>query len=828
MRNHPAKAFKVFALKPLLFFWTFFILLPFTNGQSAPSRAILKPQIKGQVIDGDTEKPLDYATITLFQVSDSSMVTGVVTDISGAFRLEPPEGNFYLVLEFIGYKNLLIPDIKIEQSNPLVDLGVIKLFPDATTLNEIEVRAEKSQMQLALDKRVFNVGKDLANIGGSAEDILDNVPSVTVDVEGQVSLRGSQNLRILIDGRPSGLVGADNANGLRSLPANMIDRIEVITNPSARYEAEGMAGIINIILKKNKKKGLNGAFDFNVGYPERYGTALNLNYRRKNFNFFANYGLSYRESPGSGSRYQEVYQNDTTLIQQNTRERLRTGISNSFRFGSDYTINEHNTITAALTYRISDEDNISTLTYNDFLFNLDNPTAITIRTDNEKEDEIELEYALNYKRTFKRKGQELTALLRYEENTETEASNIIEEFFDAENVTTGVPDLLQRSNNEEGDQNWLIQVDYVHPFAEEGKFEIGIRGSFRDILNDYIVEQLDNGEWFTFGNFDNNFDYDENISALYSTFGNKVGKFSYQLGLRAEHSDVDTRLITTGEENSQNYFNLFPSAHITYDLPSENAVQVSYSRRIRRPSFRELNPFTTFSDARNLFSGNPNLQPEFTHSLEAGHIKYWDDASFSSSIYYRHTEGVVQRIRTINETGDTTNLLPVNLSTEDAFGFEFNFSVSPVKWWKLSGDANFYRVITEGSYLDAVFSADTYTLNGRMTSRMTLWKKIDAQLRINYRAPRQTPQGSNRSYTFMDFGANKDIFKGKGTITLSVSDIFNSRRWRYTTFGENFITEGDFQWRARQVTLTLNYRLNQKKQRGGRGGGDRGGNGGMF
>ena len=799
------------------------MLAQYTKDQ-ARSKAI----IKGQVMDSNTEAPLDYATISLFSEVDSALITGAISDPSGAFSLEVPFGTYYAIFEFIGYQTRTISTIELNKDRSLADLGIVKLLSDATTLLEVEVRAEKSQMQLALDKRVFNVGKDLANQGGSAEDILNNVPSVTVDIEGQVSLRGSQNLRILIDGRPSGLVGQDNANGLRSLPANMIERVEVITNPSARYEAEGMAGIINIILKKEKKKGLNGSFDFNAGYPSRFGTAINLNYRRKNFNFFANYGLAYRESPGSGYRYQEVYDIDTTRIQETLRDRLRSGISNSIRLGTDFSIDEKNTLTGSLTYRVSDEDNLSELIYNDYLFDLNNPIAITRRTDNELEDELELEYAINYKRTFKKKGQTLTALARYEENTETESSDFVETFFNAENITTGKPELIQRSNNEEGDKNWLLQIDYVHPFAVDGKFELGYRGSFRDIDNDYIVEQLDNGIWETFGNFDNNFIYDENINAFYSTLGNKIGRFSYQLGLRAEHSDVDTRLVNTGEENKQNYFNLFPTAHLTYDLVADNAVQISYSRRIRRPGFRELNPFATFSDARNIFGGNPNLQPEFTHSMELSHIKYWGDASFSSSAYYRHTEGVVQRIRFINETGDTTTMIPVNLSTEDAYGFEFNFSFNPKKWWRINGDANFFRVMTEGTYQDQVFSADAFTLNARMTSMITLFEKIDAQIRVNYRAPRQTAQGSSRSYAFIDLGANKDILKGKGTITLSVSDLLNSRKWRYTTFGENFYNEGDFQWRARQFTLSLNYRLNQKKQRGRRGRGDDRGNQGMF
>jgi outer membrane receptor protein involved in Fe transport len=812
MRNHSTLVLIVLLLS-----------LHFSLGAQNRNAPVQNAIIKGQIIDGDSSNPLDYATITLFSSSDSSMVTGTVTDESGTFTIEAQPGTYYAVIDFISYQTKTINDITLSPSNRMADLGVIQMAQSSTMLEEIEVRAEKSQMQLSLDKRVFNVGKDLANIGGSAADILDNVPSVSVDIEGSVSLRGSQNLRILVDGRPSGLVGVENANGLRSLPANMIDRIEVITNPSARYEAEGMAGIINIILKKTKKQGLNGSFDVNVGYPQQYGTAINLNYRRKNFNLFANYGLSYRQSPGSGSLYQEFYRNDTTFIQSNTRERERTGLSNSIRFGSDYFINDKNTLTASFLYRGSDEENFGKLTYRDYLFNTDNPTGITTRTDDEFEDEFELEYALNYKRTFNKKGQELKALIRYEDNTETEGSDLQESFFDAENVSTGEPNLQQRSNNREGDRNYLFQLDYVHPFKEEGKFEIGYRGSLRDIKNDFLVEELNNQLWSPIDGFSNNLIYDENIHALYLILGNKINKFSYQLGLRGELSDVRTELVQTSEVNDRTYSNLFPTAHFTYELPDQNSVQISYSRRLRRPRFRELNPFFTYNDARNIYGGNPDLDPEFTDSYELGHIKYWGSASFSSSIYYRHTEGVVERIRTVNDEG-ITRTRPVNLSTQDAYGFEFNFSVEPTKWWRLSGDMNFYRAITEGLYEGITYDADTYTMNGRFTSRTTIKKEVDIQIRGNYRAPRQTTQGSSRAYIFFDLGANKDILKGKGTITFSIRDILNSRKWRYTSFGEDFYSEGDFQWRARQFTLSLNYRLNQKKQRGNRGQrGERGG-----
>lgn len=793
-----------------------------------------RPQvtIKGKIIDGDSGDPLDYATISLFSKRDSTLVTGGITDPKGKFVLETKKGRYYAQIDFLAFQTRIIPEITFEKGQLLADLGTIALAADAQTLAEVEVRAEKSQMQMSLDKRVFNVGKDLANTGASAEDILDNVPSVEVDVEGNVSLRGSGNVRILIDGKPSGLVGVDNANGLRSLPSNLIDQVEVITNPSARYEAEGMTGIINIVLKKDKKKGVNGSFDVTTGIPANYGAGLNMNFRRDKVNFFVNYGLSYRENNGGGFIYQERYRDDATFIQDQTRNHNRGGWSNSVRFGADYYINKYNTLTGSFLYRKSDEDNFSTITYKDYLntTNLANLQEITNRTDNEREDEKAIQYSLNYKKTFDKKGQELTATMQYEEDSETEGSDYLEKYFDRNNNPLDRPDLLQESNNAESEKQYLFQIDYVNPISADGKFELGVRSSIRDIRNDYEVNEFDDNIWqplldFRGNPLSNNFKYDEDIHAAYAILGNKVGKFSYQFGLRGEYSHVVTELIETNELNDRNYFNLFPSAFFNYEFSEKNAIQLSYSRRIQRPRFWYLNPFFTFSDARNQRTGNPNLDPELTHSTELGFINYFDKGTITSSAYYRYSEGTIQRsVRTVLDD-QTTLSRPENLKDEHAYGLEFTVSYSPYKWWRINSDLNFFRAITDGSNISEGLQADTYTMRGRATSRMTFWKEVDMQLRFSYRAPRETPQGRSKAISSIDLAANTDILKGKGTLTLSVRDLFNTRKYRGETFLDDFYAENEFQWRTRTATLTFNYRLNQQKKRGGRRGGDYGGGG---
>jgi ferric enterobactin receptor len=804
-------------------FTTSFILLMI---MSIPLSLFAQPSngiVKGKVVDVDTQAPLEYATVTIFSQKDSSIVTGDISNEQGVFAIETRGGKHFAKIEFIGFESQIINDIIINRQNKLADLGTIKLGVNSETLVEVEVRAEKSSVQMTLDKRIFNVGKDLANAGGSAADILDEVPSVAVDVEGNVSLRGSEGVQILIDGKPSGLVGIGNSNGLRSLPANLIDRVEVITNPSAKFEAEGSAGIINIVLRKQKKKGLNGSFDFTVGDPSIYGTAINLNFRRKKLNFFTNLGINYGRNFGGGDSYQEFYRGDTTEITLIERKQDRGGISGNIRFGADYYLNDKNTFTTSFLYRLGQDDNISTVDYQDFINNQNNFLSRTFRTDEEIEDESKLEYALTYTKKFEGKGHELVADVRFQDNTEKESSDFNEEYFLSDGARSSASDYFQRSNNKEGERRLITRLDYVKPFGKDKKLEAGYQGSYRYIKNDYLVEeQIANDEWVVFDGLSNDFKYDEEIHALYSTFGNKINKFSFQFGARVEYSDVVTELIQTNEINPRDYLNFFPSAFLTYDLPNNNAIQASYSRRLRRPRFWSLNPFFTLSDARNRFTGNPDLDPEFTDSYEIGHIKYWDKGSLGSSIYYRHTTGVIQRVISDVQVVDSlviTLRRPENLATRDDLGFEFNFSYSPYKWWKVNGDMNLFRSIIDGSNVNDSFTADTYTMSGRITSRMTIMKKTDVQLRVNYRAPRETTQGTTKAITSLNLGMSRDVFKKKGTLTLSVSDVFNSRKRRGTLFTDNLYREEEFQWRGRTTRLTLNYRLNQKKKRGGRRGG---------
>ncbi len=798
-----------------------------------------KAKFFGQIVDAESNEPLEYATIALYSMRDSSLVSGGITDLDGKFMIETRPGRFWAKVEFISYQTQFLKGIRMGRESMSYDAGTITMQPDSEMLNEVEVRAEKSNVVFTLDKKVFNVGKDLANKGGTAEDILNNVPSVTVDIEGNVALRGSENVRILIDGRPSGLTG-----GLRQIPANMIESIEVVTNPSAKYEAEGMAGILNIVLKKDKKKGLNGSFDLTVGYPTLVGLGVNMNYRQKKFNFFVNYGINYDTNPGRGYEYRETYGEQTSIYELN-RDIDQTSISNSIRFGADYFLNDSNTLTAAFLFRKADEEKTGINIYDDFLNTFDSAGFLQSeeRIDDELEDERNLEYSLLYKKQFKKEKQVLTADVRYQKRREIESSDLSEVYYsDIERATLlPITPLYQRSANDEAYGTWILQTDYEHPIKNEGKIEAGWRSSFRNVSNDYTVEQQIDNEWVNYvlvgdsaWQLSNVFDYQENIHAAYGTYGQKFGNFSYQMGLRAELTDIATELRVTNERRDTTYLNFFPSAFLNYDLGGQNSIQLSYSRRIQRPRFWNLNPFFTFNDDRSFFSGNPNLNPEYTHSLELGHIKRWKKASLSSSVYYQYSTDVMSRLRILDQTSNLAVTTSYNFDWRKRFGLEFNINASPFDWWRLNAEFNFFNneMLGTNAYNPEIPRTEVSVKNNAWTARLmskkTVWGDVDFQIRANFRSPQKTVQGSREAIYSIDLGFSKDLLKKKATITLSVRDLLNSRIRNYEVDEPDFFSRGEMQWRSRVTTLTFSYRLNQQKRRGGNRSGGFDGGGGDF
>ena len=767
-------------------------------------------KIEGKVTDDQSGAPLQFANAILLTPIDSTLITGANTDLNGKFELYTKPGNYLVKIQFISFQNRYF-NVKLSREEPIASLGTIKLVSNTEMLSEIVISAERTQMQLEIDKRIFDVSQDLNSIASNAAEILDNLPSISVDVDGNVNLRGSSNVRILVNGKPSGLVGISSPDALRQLQGNLIERIEVITNPSARYDAEGSAGIINIILKKEQERGLNGSFSVNTGVPANYGFSGNINYRSGPVNLFGSYGINYRENPGGG--FTDRVSRDT-LFTYIDNDRLRTGTSHNFRVGADFYLNNDNISTLSGMSRVSDELNTTNITYFDRtvsagLFNN------TLRKDIQKEIDNNLEYQISYRRIMEGKDHELNAQIQIRDNGEIEDSSI-----DSTNLLLGTPSqLYQRALNDEGDKNTLMQIDYVRPLGEGKKMETGYRGTLREISSDYLVEQIDDlGNFFPLVNFSNQFIYNEDVHAVYAIYENKMDKWGYQLGVRFEQTNIRTFQRETGETNNKDYLNTFPSAFLSYKVTNDQTMQASYSRRLSRPRFWYLNPFSSFSDPRNKSMGNTDLNPEYTDSYELGMLNNYNNASIYLGGYYRYSTGIIDRVQT-SEDGVNTVSIPRNIGIENAYGLEANFSADPVKWFNINGNANFYRAITQGKYNDIILDRDTYTARFRLNSKFKIGK-LDLQLSGNYDAPEKRTQGMRKSEYRLDLGASLDVLKGKGTLNLSARDLFNTRRYRGSTITDTFTEDTQFQWRSRQVRLSFTYRLKQKKKRGDRDRGD--------
>ena len=779
--------------------------------------------ISGQVIDAGDQAVLEYATVSLYKQPDNSLVTGGITDENGRFSIETGAGTYSVKVEYIAYEASFVENVVLSKDNMSVDVGTIQLSVSAEFIDEIEIVEEKSQLKFELDKQVYNVGKDLANTGATAQEVLDNIPSVTVDVDGNVNLRGSGNVRILVNGKPSGLVG--DANGLRSLQGNIIEKVEVITNPSAKYEAEGMAGIINIVLKKNKKEGLNGSVDVHTGYPHNHGVGLNLNYRVKKFNFFGNLGGAYRIGPGSGDFKQTFTYDGITTFTDRTREHERGGWNGNGRIGFDFFANDRNTITTSFLYQQAERNNTAEVILRDF-----DPDRIWVNGEqrNEEEDEsrMDFEYNFSFTHKFPESDHELTTDFQLTRELDDEVSDLTELLLDESNNTIGIPALMQRSFSFSEEMMYISQLDYKRPMNKDSRLETGLRFSSRDVTNDYGVNEFSDGEgWKPLLNFTNVVGYDEKIFAQYVQVGKEYGNLSYQFGLRGELSNIETALTTEGN-NTKRYYDIFPSAFFTYQLEQGNSVQVSYGRRVRRPGFFELNPFFTYSDDRNIFAGNPNLDPEYTHLAQVAHIKYWDKSTMNTALYFRHTDDVIQRIRTVDDEG-ISYVIPENLATSRIYGVQWTLSSDPAKWFRINASTNLYYQTVDGTNLNSTYENDGFAMSARLSTRFTFWKNAALQINQVYRSPQQYAQGKIKSMYYATVSASKDVLKGKGTLTFTVDDVLNSRRFRIDTESPGFTQDMDFQWRERRFTLNFNYRINQKKNRGG---GDRqfnGGGGGM-
>lgn len=786
-----------------------------TNAQRPESVEVI---VTGNVIDKETSEPLEYATIIFFSKRENKIITGGITDENGNFSIPVNTGMYDITIEYIAFKTQKIADKRISANE---NLGSFTLEMDAEALDEIEIIAETTTVDIRLDKKIYNVGKDLTVRGGTVSDVLDNLPSVSVDEEGNVALRGNDNVRILINGKPSGLVGLNSSDALKQLPAEAIERVEVITSPSARYESEGTGGIINIILRRSKLQGLNGAITGNVGYPETAGISGNINYRTGDFNFFNTSSYSYRESLGYWYTYTRYKESGNFLDEKRDWTDIRKGLTTNV--GVEWYITDSASLTTSLVYSDNNNETNSITNLLQFDENLIQ-TGETIRLYPEEGDSKTVQYSVNFNKDFNSNGHKLTFDFQYEDNEQNKNSFIIENGLDSEiNLTL------------EDETNLLLSSDYVLPIGEDSQFELGYRGDFSDKTTDYTVEFYNpsNSSFEVDTDLTNLFNYTVNINAAYTQYGNKVNKFSYLLGLRLENTEVIIDQPTSGDFKKKNYTGLFPTVNLSYELSEDENLTLGYSRRLRRPRSFFLNPFPSRSSLTNVFQGNPDLDPSFSTKFDLGYFNRFKKITLSSSLYYQHTTDTFNFINvdsgeTVIVDGQELPVIlrgPVNLAKNDSYGFEFNLNYNPTKKWRINTDFNFFRSITDGDFNGTSFDSNEINWSARLNNKYTLPGKIDWQTNMNYRGPREDSQTKRKGNYALDMAFSKDLFKEKASLVFNVSDMLESRRFRSDVETETFTSTSDIQFRGgRSFTLSFTYRFNQKKKpernRNGNGGGD--------
>jgi hypothetical protein len=611
--------------------------------------------IKGLVTTSG-KQPVEFATVMLINKADLQTTAGTTTDQDGKFEFTSNSSDFILEVSFIGFQTLRIDDLS--PNGPIMDLGTIILLEDQKMLDEVVVSTERSSMEFKLDKRVFNVGSDLSSTGASALELLNNIPSVSVNIEGQISLRGSQGVQILINGKPSVLASSEN-NALGSITADMIERVEVITNPSAKYEAEGTSGIINIVLKKEEKKGLNGSVSINTGIPDNHSIGISLNRRTEKFNLFSQLGAGYRSMPRDNRNINQNFESGTII--RSTGLEYRNEYYYTAILGTDYHFSPSSVLTLSgnFTYEVEDQPSSTKFEF------LDNAEAILGdwgRVETTHAVNPKWQYDLQYKKIFAG-NEDHNLLLSTQGNYFGKEQS--SEFFNT-TFSGSRPDGTQMTNTNFGEARYYFNVDYTVPLSKTFTIEAGSQYVYNDVSNDFSVSDFIGTNWIENPDFTNVFEWKQGVLGVYSTAAYEGSRWGLKLGLRMEQTELKTRLINTNERNNQNFANLFPSAHTSYKFSEKFSTQIGYSRRIFRPRLWDLNPFFNIRNDFAIRTGNPDLQPQFTDAYEFTSIYISDKWSLNAGLYYRYTTDVVERVLTIQENVSFTR--PENIGTDGTTG----------------------------------------------------------------------------------------------------------------------------------------------------------------
>lgn len=758
-------------------------------------------KISGKLIEEESQNPIPFANVLLYPTNDSIFIAGTTSDLEGNFSFkEIPYGTYDMIVKMVGYEDLK-QNIKVE--SPLLQISPITLNVATELIEEVVITAKKNTIETSAEGIIIQADANLSQEGGTALDLLRNSPSISVDTEGNIALRGSGSINVLVDGRNSAL-----SNDLEQIPASAIENIKIINNPGAKYDAQGVGGIIDIRLKKEDKKdkkGLSGRVKATVGTQQQYNGSLGLTYKGDGWKAFFNYNHRSAYNIRKGDLMRESGDNFENLLVQDTEQTFRRRNDN-FKLGTEINLSSKSILGFETVYGFNSFDRGSNISSNSFQSGV-LQNQIFQQSDGESSG-YNLDNALNFTQTFSNKDHQLKLLASYSFSERDSPQNT--RFLDADNDF--VIQNQQRINNDVNRSFTVFQVDYTQPFANDFKLETGLKTTNRRIDNQFTLENLDleTENYILNTAASNHFIFDEQVYAGYLIVGFKRNRWEFNAGLRAEQTVIQTELRTTQENNTQDYLNLFPSTQIQYNLNEKQYLRATYSRRIDRPNDRWLNPFRNISDSLNFFEGNANLLPELTNSYELGYTINLDKVTLISTVFYRDIENWYDFVQT-REVDENNNEIfvrrPQNIKQRTEYGAEFILTVDFFEWWNLNGSVTLFRAEVDASNLDTDLSNFNNTWNGKLISNFTLPADIDFQITANYEGPEAEAISVDAEQYSVDMGFKKTFLNKKLSLNLNLRDVFNTLQRNETAEGEDFRQTRNRKPNSQIFLVSVGYRF---------------------
>jgi outer membrane cobalamin receptor len=780
----------------ILFILTFSYLYP----QATPLKSE-RGRIFGKVFDYDSKHSIEYANIVVLSIFDSSLVNGTISDVDGNFILNDLEfGKYLLEVRFIGFDTKSF-SIEINSENTNINLGDIYIKPHVLELDNVVVEGDRSPISYQIDKKVIDVDKIQTVISGTAADVLQNVPSVTVDIEGNVSLRGSSNFTVLIDGRPSILSAQD---ALQQIPASSIDNIELITNPSAKYDPEGTAGIINIILKKNQNLGTSGIINANAGLNEKYGGDFLFQHKTPDLTYTVGMDYNQRAYPGTRNEENIFYSSNSTsyLNSVGSMKWGRTGFG--IRAGVEFNTSDNNYFNIVARYGTREGNQSSNSIFTNWT-NID-PNISSYQSLGQRYRKGKFGGTnLTYIHKFEGKGHEIKGEFNFRYNDGDEATL-------TESLQNSISINGKRTNEFGPSRDFETKIDYTLPFTETRIFEAGYENEIEnsDDINELYELNSNTGSYEFQSLFSNYTKYLTNDQAVYATYSDQFGDFGIQGGLRAEYTFRTIRLLKDNNEFKIDRIDFFPTLHSSYKFSKGTQLMASYTRRIQRPRGWELEPFLTWMDANNVRIGNPALLPELIDSYETGIQTYLGEVSISTELYHRFTVNRIDRIKSIYQDDITLNSVE-NIGKDYATGSELMFIFDPTDFWSLNTMANIYNYRIDGVINQKSFSRESFNWNARINNMFKISSSTQLQLNLNYNSPSVSSQGTSEGYISTDVSMKQDLFERMLSITLQVRDLFGTVKYENRSSGTDFYQYNYFQRESPMVILNLRFNFNNYK-----------------